>query len=215
MALIVTEPEAKVEALPQNPSSTPLIRMVGAVLLWLFTAVLVLSLLWFFARPAAAHTDLLQGSPGPAQQAGGEVDFIDLVFFEPVTNAVVNLEDPNGNTVEGKMTNSDGQIIRFETDPLTVTGRYIVRYAMDSADGDFTEASYFFTYHPDSTQPVRLGEFSAPSTFRTVARVGAAIVFAACLIGLAMVFLTKLERDRAAVAAAANSDGASDSNSNS
>ncbi len=179
-------------------SVNPLVRIATAMVVWMLSILVVLSVVWMLATPAGAHTDLLQGSPGPAQQAGGQVDFIDLVFFEPVTNAVVTLEDPNGDPVEGETTNADGQIIRFETEPLTVTGRYIVRYAMDSADGDFTEAAYFFTYHPDSTQPVRLGELSASSTLRTVARVGAAVVFAGCLIGLAMVFLTKLERDRAA-----------------
>ncbi|MGH1490322.1 MAG: copper resistance CopC family protein [Acidimicrobiales bacterium] len=171
-----------------------LIRRLAAVVFGALAVALTLTL----SSPVGAHTDLLQGSPGPAQQAGGEVDFIDLVFFEPVSNAVVTLEDPNGAMVDGSMTNADGQIIRFENEPLTETGRYIVRYSMDSADGDFTEGSYFFTYHPDSTQPVRLGELAGPSTLNTVAKVGAGVVFAGCMIGLAMIFLTKLERDRAA-----------------
>lgn len=162
---------------------------------------LVASLLFGFSSPVGAHTDLLQGSPGPSQQVGGEVDFIDLVFFEPVANAVVTLTDPNGELVDGEMTNSDGQIIRYKNEALTVPGRYVLRYAMDSADGDFTESAYFFTFTPEATQPVRLGEFSAPSTLKTVGKVAAGAVFAACLIGLAMIFLTKLERDRASEAA--------------
>ncbi|MEL7156548.1 MAG: hypothetical protein AAFN30_08110, partial [Actinomycetota bacterium] len=43
------------------------------------------------AHPAAAHTDLLQASPGPGQRAGGDVRFIDLVFTEPVTEATVTV----------------------------------------------------------------------------------------------------------------------------
>jgi methionine-rich copper-binding protein CopC len=169
------------------------------IVAWIVAVLLALGALWVFSEPAGAHTDLLQGSPGPGQQAGGEIDFIDLVFVEPVTDAVVTLQDPDGNLIDGETTNPDGQIIRFESsDPIEITGRYIVRYNMTSADGDFTEAAYFFTYNPESVQPVRLGQLATSSTLRTVGRIAAGVVFAACIIGLALLFLTKLERDRAA-----------------
>ena len=136
----------------------------------------ILLLLWLTPLSgAAAHTDLLQGSPGPAQQAGGTVDFIDLVFFESVSNAIVTLEDPNGILVDGTTSVADGQIIRFEMPPLTETGRYIVRYTMDSADGDDTEAAYFFTYLPDGAQPARLGEPDVPDNTANVVSIVASI----------------------------------------
>ena len=159
----------------------------------------LLLILWLGSFSAAgAHTDLLQGSPGPAQRAGGTVDFVDLVFFEPVSNAVVTLEDPNGESIAGSMVQADGQIIRFAMPPLTETGRYIVRYTMDSADGDDTEAAYFFTYHPDATQPARLGAPDVPDNTTSIVTIVSAVVFLLCLIGLVMIFLTRLERRRAA-----------------
>ncbi len=164
---------------------------------------LVLLTIWLAPLSAVgAHTDLLQGSPGPAQQAGGTVDFIDLVFFEVVTNADVTLEDPNGDVIEGRTVVDEGQIIRFEMPALVETGRYIVRYTMDSADGDDTAAAYFFTYHPDATQPTRLGEPDLPDNTARIVSIVASVVFLACVIGLAMVFLAKLERDRAAKSSA-------------
>lgn len=175
-------------------SGTARRRLLGSTLLLLLCWLAPLS-------GAAAHTDLLQGSPGPAQRTGGTVDFIDLIFVEPVSNAVVTVEDPNGIPVAGTTTVADGQIIRFEMPALTETGRYIVRYTMDSADGDATEAAYFFTYHPDGTQPTRLGDVDAPDNTANVVSIVASVVFLLCMIGLVMVFLTRLERRRAAAAA--------------
>ncbi len=160
---------------------------------------LFLVVVWFGSFAAAgAHTDLLQGSPGPAQRAGGTVDFIDLVFFESVRNAQVTLEDPNGDAVAGDTVQPDGQIIRFEMPALTETGRYIVRYTMESADGDNTEAAYFFSYHPDGTQPARLGDPDLPDNTSNIVSIVSAVIFLLCLIGLAIIFLSRLERRRAA-----------------
>ena len=170
--------------------------MRGVVTGFLAVVALVLAVAPFTA--AGAHTDLLQGSPGPAQRVGGTVDFIDLVFVDVVTEATITLEDPNGQLVDGVTTVSDGQILRYEMEPLTETGRYVVRFEMVSADGDDTESGYFFNYDPAGFEPVRLGEVDIPNNNGTIIAIAASVVFFLCIIGLVLLFLTKLERDRAA-----------------
>jgi len=95
--------------------------MRGVVTGFLAVVALVLAFAPFTA--AGAHTDLLQGSPGPAQRVGGTVDFIDLVFVDVVTEATITLEDPSGQVVDGVTTVSDGQILRYEMEEF----RRIVR----------------------------------------------------------------------------------------
>ncbi len=154
-----------------------------------------LSLVW--ASPSSAHTELLQGSPGPAQQAGGTVDFVDLAFFEPVSDVVIEIEGPDGQLLDGAMVVADGQIIRYEMPALTDVGRYILRYTMTSADGDFTESTYFFEFDPAALQPTRLGEADVPNNRSRNIAVAAGFVFVACLIGALLIGLSSLERRRA------------------
>ncbi len=158
-----------------------------------------LALAWPAAM-AGAHTQLLQGSPGPGQQAGGTVDFLDLIFVDPVTDVSLVLQDPNGDLVGGEMVVSDGQIIRYEMPALTVPGRYIVRYTMISFDGDSTESAYFFTYEPEATQPARLGDAELPpaeGNGTTILVAAVSVVVGIGLIGLVLLFLSRLERNRA------------------
>ncbi|MEM9653558.1 MAG: copper resistance protein CopC [Actinomycetota bacterium] len=169
-------------------------------LLPLVTALLALVILPTTA--ASAHTDLLRGSPGPAQRAGGTVDFIDLVFLEVVTEFDVIVEDPNGEPLSGTLSGTEGQLFRYQLDePLTETGRYIVRYTMISADGDDTATGYFFTFEESAPQPLPLGEIDIPDNGTPWLAIVAAVVFCLCLIGLAMIFLTRLEQKRAATGA--------------
>ncbi len=157
------------------------------------------SVLW--STPASAHTDLLQASPGPGQQAGGTIDFIDLVFVEPVSEVVLTVVDPNGDEVAGAMVVSDGHLIRYKIEePLTTTGRYIVGYTMTSADGDFTEADFHFAYHPDLTQPQRLSPDTVPSQGRSLVAWVASIGLAVSLLGGVVLVMARLERSRAASA---------------
>lgn len=163
-----------------------------------FLVAALAAVLLMLGAPASAHTDLLRGSPGPAQRAGGTVDFVDLVFLESVTEFDLVLEDPNGDPVDGTLSSTEGQLFRYQLDePLSETGRYIVRYTMISADGDDTATGYFFTYEENAPQPLPLGEIDVPDTGTSLVAIGAAVVFFACLIGLAMIFLTRLERKRA------------------
>ncbi len=156
------------------------------------------------AGPAAGHTDLLQGSPGPGQQVGGTVDFVDLAFVGPVTDVRIVVTDPDGRPVPGQMVVADGQIVRFTMEPLTVPGRHVLEYDMISEDGDPTEGSYFFSYTPEATQPFPLSRVNLPDppsetgeTVRTVALVVAVVA----LLGLCVVLLVTLRRRQAALAA--------------
>ncbi len=128
--------------------------------------------------------------------------FIDLLFLESVTEFDLELEDPNGDAVDGTLSGTEGQLFRFQLDaPLTEVGRYIVRYTMISADGDDTATGYFFTYEESAPQPLPLGEIDLPDTGTSLAAIAAAVVFFACLMGLAMIFLTRLEQKRAGTVA--------------
>ncbi len=163
--------------------------------------VLLLAVVVGSTSAASAHTDLLQGSPGPGQQVGGTVDFVDLVFVDPVANAAVTIEGPDGQELGGTTVVTDGQIIRYEMAPLTEVGRYVTRYSMISADGDFTESGFFFVYEPSAIEPIRLGDADIPSSGWSPVAIAASVVFGLAMIGLVLVFLAKLERDRAAAAA--------------
>ncbi|MEL6983971.1 MAG: copper resistance protein CopC [Actinomycetota bacterium] len=152
--------------------------------------------------PVGAHTDLIQGSPGPGQRVGGDVDFIDMVFGAPVTEVEVVLLGPDGMSIAGEMEVADGQIIRHRLDEaVTEPGRYLVEYEMISDDGDFTERSYFFDYDPAAPAPTRLGEVDIPdeSWFTTRNVIAALAVLA--LLAACGVLVRRLRRTRAELAA--------------
>lgn len=157
------------------------------------------------ALPAAAHTELLQASPGPGQRAGGEIDFIDLAFFEPVTDASVDVVH-DGEVVSGSMSVTDGSIVRFDFDePLSSTGAYEVTYRMTSFDLDQTEAGFTFTFEPDAPQALRLGVVEP--TGRNWVAIIATVILIASLVGLAFVFVSRLEAKRRLAASTGDSGG--------
>lgn len=165
------------------------------------------------AGPAGAHTELLQASPGPGQRAGGEIDFVDLVFLEPVSGATVEVS-LDGVVLDGSMVVTDGSIIRFElAEPLSSPGRYEVTYRMISFDGDETVDSYPFTFEPDAPQALRIGD---PVTGEVPGSGGrnwlfliSTAVLIAALAGLAFLFLSRLESRRRRAAADLAPDEAS------
>jgi methionine-rich copper-binding protein CopC len=153
------------------------------------------------AQPAAAHSELLQASPGPAQQVGGTVDFVDLVFMASVSGAVVEVSQ-NGTPVPGTTEVADGLIISFALDqPLTTPGRYDVSYTVTAGDQDRGTETYFFTYEPASPQAFRLGQTTEPDSGlldrpRTIATI--AVVVGLCAVAFG--YLISLERRRSAAA---------------
>lgn len=147
-------------------------------------------------NPAAAHTELLQASPGPGQRGGGKVEFIDLVFLEPVSEATVEVVF-DGESLPGEMNVTEGSIIRFKLDePLETPGTYEVKYRMISFDLDDTEADFSFTYAPDAPQVQRIGDPGAGEEGRNWIAVIATGVLIVSLAGLAFLFLSRLESKR-------------------
>jgi methionine-rich copper-binding protein CopC len=164
-----------------------------------FLVLMVLSML--LAAPVSAHTDLLTGSPGPQQEVGGTVDFIDLVFAEPVTEVTVTVTAPDGTRLDGEMVVADGQVIRYRMEPLSQPGRHVVRYQMISADGDDTRTGYLFSYEPSALPPTRLGD-DVPRDNVALIRTVAAVALAVSLMGLIALLVVRLQRNRAALAQA-------------
>lgn len=177
---------------------SPLVRPFASAAALL---VVLATLLGFGVGRVGAHTDLLQGSPGPSQTVGGTVDFIDLVFVAPVTDVVVAVRSPDGEVVDGEMEVADGQIIRHRMDALTAPGRYVVDYQMISDDGDLTDASYFFVFEQGAFEPSRLGQVDVPDesgfTFRNVIATAAVIL----LLGACAILALRVRRSRAALVA--------------
>ena len=122
-------------------------KRVGLVVLLLMLVVMVPS--------AAAHTGLFAASPAPGSTVGGAFSTYQLVFNEEVSEVVAWLEDPQGNEFgESVLANNSGSVIEFTADQLTEDGRYIVRYTLISADGDFIESGYNFTYEASAPAPL-------------------------------------------------------------
>jgi methionine-rich copper-binding protein CopC len=148
------------------------------------------------AGPVAAHTELLQASPGASQRVGGTLEHIDLAFLEPVSEAVVEVE-LGGLPLDGETIVSDGTIIRFQLDePLREAGRYDVAYRMISLDLDESEGGYWFTFAPEAPEALRLGTVVAPRSGFSLVQIVATAVLVACLAGLAFMLLSRLESRR-------------------
>ncbi len=166
------------------------------------------------ARPAVAHTELLQASPGPGQVAGGEIDFVDLAFLEPVSDVTVTVSR-SGAEIPATVPVADGRIIHVELgDPLTEPGRYDVAYELTSADLDRTSGAFFFTYDPAATPARRIGAGPAAPTDRNWALVVTTIALGAVVLALAGRLALRLARLRSGLPAgtgvAAGSDAADD-----
>jgi methionine-rich copper-binding protein CopC len=140
---------------------------------------------------------MIDASPGPDATVGGTVDFVDLAFLEPVTNAVVILSF-NGEPISGQTTVRDGKIIRFELDqPLSTPGRYQVEYELISFDTDYTTDAFFFTYSADGAQPVRIETaVSQAEGGSSRAILGATVGLLTVVIGLLAVFVWRLDAKR-------------------
>ncbi|MGI9615774.1 MAG: copper resistance CopC family protein [Acidimicrobiales bacterium] len=173
-------------------------RFPGFALFALFSVsgvVGVFSILGIVAvEQAGAHTELLQASPGAGQRAGGEIDFLDLAFLEPVSDATVEVLH-DGQLVPGSMIVSDGSIIRFEFDEaLTSSGTYEVSYAMISYDLDATSGQFSFTFEPGAPQARRIGTVEPePRNWLPIIATG---VLIAALVAAAFVFLSRVEAKR-------------------
>ncbi len=160
---------------------------------WSF--VLLIGILFVSVAPAAAHTDLLQSSPGVNQTSGGDVLFFDLAFSEPISNFKMTVTDPSGAEVPGRVLTDQGSIVSYGFDQaLTEEGRYRVDYNMTSFDLDFTERDFAFSYDKSAPQPFRIGSdgryISEPAGTNWLSLLSTLLlVFSA--VGIAVLFLSR------------------------
>ncbi len=156
--------------------------------------------------PAAAHGELLQASPGPGQNAGGVVDFIDLAFLEDATDAVV-VVTKDGAPVPGTTTVASGRIVRFAFNlPLSAPGRYDVTFTATWSDQDRVSEAYYFTYEASARTPVRIGNVDAAAPAESgwsSVKIVATVVAITAMFGLAALYVLQLERRRSRLAAEA------------
>jgi len=143
------------EAVPQSPTAPRRGRKSSLVVLFVTAMALTVGL---FGGVASAHTAMVGGAPEFDATVGGTVDFVNIAYSDPVSNATVAVSY-NEELLPGVTTVNEGQIIRFQLDtPLELPGRYKVEINMVSYDSDATNQSYFFTYDPAAPQPQQLSE---------------------------------------------------------
>ncbi len=122
-------------------------------------AAFVLGLLVFSLgglAPAGAHSALIVASPSPAQEVGGEVTIVDLVFNGGIEDSTVFLEDPNGERIDGELELKAKNWLRLVVDPLETEGQYIVRFSFISEDTDPVDSAYAFKYAVDGPDAIPL-----------------------------------------------------------
>lgn len=102
---------------------------------------------------AIADAVFITGSPGPNSTVGSVVARVEIVFDETVTEASVALDGPEGR-IDTDVVQPVGRVIVARFAPLSIEGRYIVRFRVTSADTDPVEGSYSFTYTTDAPAPL-------------------------------------------------------------
>ena len=176
----------------------------SVVRLFISGLLLLLTVATVGVSPAAAHGKLLQASPGPGQNAGGVVDFIDLAFLEDATDAVVTVTK-DGAPVPGTTTVTSGRIVRFAFNPpITAPGRYDVTFTATWVDQDRVSEAYYFTYDAAAPAPVHIGsvdDLPQPRSSWSSVKIVATVVLITAMFGLAALYVLQLERRRSRAAA--------------
>jgi hypothetical protein len=100
------------------------------------------------------------------------VDRVDLVFWSPFSDPVIEVIGPDGKPIVGQTSQVDDVTVRFGMDPVTQEGEYLVRYQVRSSDGDLSDGAFDFVFAPDSAS----GSGRARAGLITVVAVGAVAV---------------------------------------
>lgn len=98
---------------------------------------------------AGAHSEVFERAPAIGQVTTGTVDHVDISYFLPVTQSLIELQGPDGNmiAVGASEIAPNGQIASVEFEPLTAEGRYTVTHVETSIDGDTQLGTFSFIFN--------------------------------------------------------------------
>ena len=137
-------------------------------LLGLVVAVSLFALTLFGTPAANAHAELRQSSPQAGETVGGTIHSIALQFFDlDVTKPQsVKAFDGAGNELDYQMNREEQRIVLALVEPITTPGEYLVTFAVNGIDGDFSEESFSFFYEAGAPEPQGITvDVSAPGGF--------------------------------------------------
>jgi len=105
--------------------------------------------------PAQAHAELRQSSPAAGETVGGAIHSIALQFFdldvlEPQDAKVF---DAAGNELASQLNRENQRLVIALVDPINTPGEYLVTFAVNGIDGDFSEESFTFTWEEGAPEP--------------------------------------------------------------
>jgi methionine-rich copper-binding protein CopC len=96
---------------------------------------------------------VVAASPASNSTVGGTVTRVEIAFNEIVSNAAITISGPVGPIAADTIVNS-GQVISASFPPFTTEGRYVVRFAVISADTDRVDGAFAFTYRQGAPDPL-------------------------------------------------------------
>ena len=149
----------------------------------LIAALAGVSGLWLLAlaSPAGADAVLVASSPSAGAIVGGDVVEVQIVFNELVTGGDIAIEGPDGSVALLGQTR-EGQVLSARFEPLTIEGRYSIRYSLISADTDPVAGSIGFDFRVDGPAPL-------PVSVPAIETGASPLLVGAVTIGLAVVVM--------------------------
>lgn len=167
--------------------------LLAALLLTLLSATV-------FTTPALAHAELRQSSPDAGETVGGELHAIVMQFFDldlskPQHAAIF---DAAGNELQSHLNGEGQRLVLALIDEIETPGEYLVTYAVNGVDGDFTEESFTFRYEEGAPEPKGITvDLTVPVGFDTMNFI-LLIIGAAIAAFLVAKFLMALREHRSA-----------------
>jgi methionine-rich copper-binding protein CopC len=170
--------------------------VLAALLLTLLSATV-------FVPPALAHAELRQSSPEAGETVGGEVHAIALQFFDLDLSKGQDAKifDAAGNQLPSQLNGEDQRLVIALLDEIETPGEYLVTYAVNGVDGDFTEDSFTFRWEEGAPEPKGITvDLTVPVGFDTMNFV-LLLIGAAIAAFLSARFMMALRQHRSAQAA--------------
>ena len=133
---------------------------------WLFGLPLAVLLALVTAGPAAAHTALVNTTPGDGKRLAAVPEAVSLTFSGGVLKlgAAVKVTGPGG-TAEMGAAKLQGKTISFPVAGELANGKYVVSWRVTSADGHPIDGKFDFVLNaPEPTEAPIVETTSAPVT---------------------------------------------------